>query len=78
MSFWRNQSGIEIDSIVEKDGKTHAVEVKSGQTMRRDFLKNLTCWRELSPTSSLGLIHGGSGKFERHGIGINPWFDYSI
>jgi predicted AAA+ superfamily ATPase len=78
MSFWRNQSGIEIDLIVEKDGKTHAIEIKSGQTMRQDFLKNLIHWRELSPTSSLGLIYGGSEKFEQHGIGIHPWFDYSV
>jgi predicted AAA+ superfamily ATPase len=78
MSFWRNQSGVEVDLIVEKDGKTHALEIKSGQTMRQDFLKNLIYWRDLSPTSSLSLIYGGSEKFLQHGIGIHPWFDYSV
>ncbi|MDR2737931.1 MAG: ATP-binding protein [Puniceicoccales bacterium] len=78
MSFWRDQRGVEIDLIVEKDGKTQAIGIKSGQTMHQDFLKNLIHWRELSPTSSLSLIYGGSEKFQQHGIGIHPWFEHSI
>jgi predicted AAA+ superfamily ATPase len=76
LSFWRSQSGIEIDLVVEMGGGLHALEIKSGQTMRRDFLKNLMLWKNLSPASSANLIYGGSEKFQQHGITIYPWFDY--
>lgn len=40
--YWRDNNGVEIDCIVEgADGKMHAIEIKGGATVNRDYIKNL-------------------------------------
>jgi len=73
--YWRDQSGLEIDLIIERGEKLMPIEMKSGQTITSDFFKGLTRWMTLAgdvadhPT----LIYGGMGKQERHHISVYGW-----
>ena len=37
--FWRDNHGNEIDLIIEDEGKTKLIEIKSSATFRPNFLK---------------------------------------
>jgi len=73
--YWRDQSGLEIDLIIEQAGKLMPVEIKSGQTITSDFFKGLTRWIALAGSKAHhpALIYGGNGDQNRHGIGVYGW-----
>ena len=39
--YWRESNGTEIDCILEIENRTIALEIKSGQTFTKEYLKNL-------------------------------------
>jgi hypothetical protein len=39
--YWRESNGAEIDCLIEIEDNLIAIEIKSGQTFTRDYLKNL-------------------------------------
>jgi len=62
--FWRDNKKNEIDCIV--DGiEPHALEIKSGKTFTKDFIKMKKFWKRLSSTddSYFNLIYGGDESF---------------
>ncbi len=73
--FWRDSNGNEIDVIAEYGDKLMPIEIKSGQTLNRDFFTGLERWmalagdRVISPT----LIYGGTENMLRKGIRILKW-----
>jgi predicted AAA+ superfamily ATPase len=73
--FWRDQTGHEIDLVVEERGLLHPVEIKSGATVSPDMLASLSWWRALAGSEGgrAYLVHGGTESYERSGIGIRPW-----
>lgn len=54
--YWRAISGIEIDCIIERNGKLIPIEIKSGLTMHDQWWKNLMKWGELVPEAAPGII----------------------
>ena len=60
--FWKDNTGHEIDCIIETGTRVTAVEIKSSTTMNSDFFKNLGYWQKLSgcSTDQLTLVYGGS------------------
>ncbi|MDX8409331.1 MAG: DUF4143 domain-containing protein, partial [Mariprofundales bacterium] len=46
--YWRDQSGLEVDLIIERGDRLMPVEIKSGQTMTPDFFKGLMRWQTLA------------------------------
>jgi predicted AAA+ superfamily ATPase len=74
--FWRDQTGHEVDLVLEEGGLLHPVEIKSGATVSADMLAGLGRWRRLagSEAGRPFLVHGGTESYERDGIGIRPWF----
>jgi uncharacterized protein len=60
--FWQDNTGHEIDCIIEAGSFVTAVEIKSSTTINSDFFKNLRYWQRLSDCSSdqLILIYGGT------------------
>lgn len=74
--FWRDQTGHEIDLIIEEAGELYPVEIKSGQTISSDMLDSLRWWINLSdrPPSCATLIYGGVQSQSRHDIAVRPWF----
>lgn len=54
-----------------------AVEIKSGETYRNEFVKNLKFWSELTQTDkkNLYLIYGGSESLIYNEINVMKWND---
>ena len=77
--FWRDNTGMEIDCLIEEDNKLLAVEIKSGKTFSEDMTNGLQHWRIISEGSAgkreLVLIYAGSPKSSFKGIKLVPWKD---
>ena len=73
--FWRDNTGNEVDLIIDQGDKLIPVEVKSGQTLSSDSYKGLCKWLKLAGNDAARpvLIYGGDNMFERKGITVLPW-----
>lgn len=49
--FWRDSNGNEVDLLIEIDGKTLAIEIKSSETMHSDHFKGLRNWQKVTGSS---------------------------
>lgn len=59
--FWRDQTGHEVDVIGEWGGYIHAIEIKSGSTLQKEYLKNIKYFLNLAKQNSKGyLIYQGN------------------
>ena len=74
--FWRDQTGHEIDLIIEDSGALYPVEIKSGSTAAGDVFRGLKWWTHLAgrKANSPTLVYGGVEAYERDGIALRPWF----
>lgn len=73
--FWRDSNGNEIDVINDRGIQMQPIEIKSGQTVNRDFFKGLERWTALAGDMAVSpaLIYGGIGQFNHKGIDIYGW-----
>lgn len=74
--FWRDHKGLEVDVVLEKEGKLIPIEIKSGQTIASDWFDALKTFCALAQTEALEphLIFGGDGPTHtRNGVQIIPW-----
>lgn len=73
--FWRDNTGNEVDIIIDQGDKLIPVEVKSGQTLSRDSYKGLFKWLKLAKDDAGQpiLIYGGDRGYDRAGITVVPW-----
>ena len=39
--FYREKSGLEVDAVAEEGGTLHLYEIKTGETLRKDYLSNM-------------------------------------
>lgn len=73
--FWRNNTGLEVDILIERGNHLQPVEIKSGATIASDWTESLAHWLRLSgdfaedPT----LIYGGETGWEENGVAYIPW-----
>ena len=74
--FWRDRTGNEVDVLIEQSDGLQPLEVKSGQTLNRDFFKGLQKWSTLAGTDSIRptLVYGGDQRTETLGIAVFPWY----
>ncbi|MBI9087451.1 MAG: ATP-binding protein [Desulfobacterales bacterium] len=74
--FWRDRAGTEVDALIEQGEKLQPVEIKSGQTLNRDFFKGLNKWTALAGPVAIRptLVYGGEDRLESTGITVFPWF----
>ncbi len=72
--FWRNNSGDEVDLIIDRGEELVPVEIKSGQTLTPDFFRGLDRWRSISSSTSEGyLVYGGRESLQRQDTRIVSW-----
>ncbi len=73
--FWRDSNGNEVDLLIEKGTALMPVEIKSGQTLNKDFFTGLERWAELAGEMARApaLIYGGEGEYTRHRIRVLGW-----
>ena len=73
--FWRDNKGVEIDLLFQKNRDLFITEIKSGETINDRFFKNLRLYQKYSngkPKHSF-LIYGGAHKQNRKDCTILPW-----
>lgn len=73
--FWRDSNGNEIDLIIESADGLIPIEIKSGQTLNRDFFTGLKRWRSLAGdlAKTPTLIYGGTSAQSRDGMIVRGW-----
>lgn len=73
--FWRDSNGREIDLVADSGGRLMPVEIKSGQTINRDFFQNIEHWMALAGNSAVvpTLIYGGDWETVRKGVRVLGW-----
>ena len=75
--YWRDSNGNEVDLLIESAGRLMPVEIKSGQTLNKDFFTGLERWVRLAGPIAQNptLIYGGTGSHERKGVQVLGWRD---
>lgn len=74
--FWRDQSGHEVDVVIDLGGRLIPVEIKSGATVAGDFFAGLRYWLALpGNVEKRGvLVYGGAEpSHTREGHVVRPW-----
>ena len=74
--FWRDQTGHEIDLLIDTGDTLYPVEIKSGQTVSSSMLDTLRWWCKLTdqPLSTATLVYGGNEFYTRSEVSVRPWF----
>ena len=75
--FWRDHKGQEVDVIIEQANTLLPVEIKSGQTVARDFFDGLKKFQKIAgKESGQGtLIYGGAKSHTREEFNVIGWQD---
>lgn len=75
--FWRDSRGREIDVVVDLGADQIMVEVKSGQTLCRDYFRNIRFLREAAGDSNLAatVVYAGDRDESREGTRIRGWWN---
>ena len=74
--FWRDQSGHEVDVVIDLGGRLIPVEIKSGATVAGDFFAGLRYWLTLpGNVEKRGVLVYGGGEpaHTREGHVVRPW-----
>jgi predicted AAA+ superfamily ATPase len=73
--FWRNNTGEEVDLVLEQGSQLLPVEIKSGQTFNASFLDGLGKWRRYAGEAALParLVYGGEDSMLRGGVAVQSW-----
>lgn len=73
--FWRNNTGDEVDVVIELGEKLMPMEIKSGQTFNADYLTGLNKWMKIAGDAALTpqLVYGGSENMTRNGVEVRSW-----
>ncbi|MBN2522154.1 MAG: ATP-binding protein [Bacteroidales bacterium] len=72
--FWRDNTGHEIDVIIETTDEMVPIEIKSGKTINDDYFNGLLFWFKISKAKRGAVIYSGeSGQKRSNGIEVVPW-----
>lgn len=75
--FYRTSRGDEVDVIIENGPELIAVEIKSGKTIKQEFLKGLLKFREFCNDEVLLksiCLYGGDDRRVENEVEIVPWY----
>lgn len=73
--FWRDQSGLEVDFLIESESGVEILECKSGQTQASDWFSGMKEWmrRTGMKPASANLVYGGAAESVREGVHVRGW-----
>jgi len=73
--FWRDHVGHEVDLIWERNGRLHAMEIKSGARFASDWLDGIEKWRRVAGDGGIEavVVYGGDDAFVRDGVEVRSW-----
>ncbi|MCY4051622.1 MAG: DUF4143 domain-containing protein [Gammaproteobacteria bacterium] len=74
--FWRDRSGHEVDLVIDHGTELSALEIKSGQTINKDYFKGLEFWQKLAGKSAgqSRLVYGGDNRQICSNVIVLPWY----
>lgn len=76
MHFWRDHVGNEVDLLIELDGRLWPVEMKSGATFQREWLRGIETWWRHTAGALRGqpmLISDAPAAGEVDGVALVHW-----
>ena len=75
--FWQDNSGKEIDCLLEGQGVLTPVEIKSNKTMVANHFKNINYWRRLTGVDDGGgaVVYGGDNSMRTSNGQFVSWKD---
>jgi predicted AAA+ superfamily ATPase len=73
--FWRDNTGNEVDLLLEAGDKLLPVEIKSGATFVSDWLRAANKWKSFAGEEALPprIIYGGVESYAREGVKVHGW-----
>lgn len=73
--FWRDNTGNEIDLLVDMGTELNAIEIKSGMTLNQSFFTSLHRFAKVSGISETNcfLVYGGEQDMLRKYARVLPW-----
>ncbi|MBC2716359.1 MAG: ATP-binding protein [Desulfobacteraceae bacterium] len=76
--FWRDSAGHELDIIIDLGNQLIPVEVKSAQTIAKDFFKGLNYWKTLAKKASApaALIYAGKRSLFQKNTAVYSWWNF--
>lgn len=74
MYYFRDNVGNEVDLILERDGESLAIEIKSSVKVNNSMLRGLQFWQKNQPKGKCILLYGGSeSKMVAETINLATW-----
>ena len=75
--FWQDNSGKEIDCLLENQGVLTPIEIKSNKTMVTNHFKNINYWRRLTGVDDGGgaVVYGGDSSMHTSDGQFVSWKD---
>jgi predicted AAA+ superfamily ATPase len=73
--FWRDSSGNEVDAVIARGARLHALEVKSGKTIAADYLVGLERFSRIAANATASLVYAGDEGQRRSHAAIFGWRD---
>lgn len=72
--FWRDNTGNEMDIIIDKGTYLYPIEIKAGKTVTSDYFKNLQFWNKITGTEIGSVVYAGETLQKRsNGVYVIPW-----
>jgi uncharacterized protein len=77
--FWRDNTGTEIDVVIERGNEVAAVEIKSGPQVAPDAFRPMKLWQKYATERGsfsqihLGAVYGGDARYTRESVDVMPW-----
>ena len=73
--FWRNNTGQEVDLLLEEGAQLRPIEIKSSQTFHISFLDGLNQWAKYAGDAALParLVYGGDQTMQRGDVAVRAW-----
>jgi hypothetical protein len=73
--FWRDKTGNEVDVLLDQGEKLFPIEIKSGQTLTKDYFKSLARFMDIAGHSAerSALIYAGTQRQERDKTDVVGW-----
>ena len=71
--FWRDNTGNEVDCLIDESNLIKSIEIKSSATINSNFFKGLNFYKSLNENSRPYLIYGGDKNIQRSEAQIVSW-----
>ena len=78
--FWRDRSGHEVDLLIDQGTHLSPLEIKSGQTINKDYFRGLEFWQNLAGETAgkAWLVYGGTSRQIRSDVTVLPWYEINF